>query len=159
MLPMDVRRSCGCGRGNEKFFALFSQADSNVFESAAILVEPVIAPHERRALLAKRMHDTEHAGNDATKPNRRCATPGPTCLAGTAFSPCTRVYLPDAVGDKLLRDDWMHGLLLVIPARTAGDARGSIGIEVADRHQEQPEVTYPGQQPVQGQPDRRAGRR
>jgi hypothetical protein len=117
---MDVRRSCGYGRGNEKFFALISQADSNVFESAALLVQPVTAPHERRALLAKRMHDTEHAGNDAAKPNRRCATPGPARLAGTAFSVCARVYPPDAVGDKLLPDDRMHGLLLVIPARTAG---------------------------------------
>jgi len=104
---------------NEKFFTLLSRAGSNVFESAAILVEPVTAPHERRALLAKRMHDTEHAGNDSTKPNGRCATPGPTRLAGTAFSLCSRVHLPDVVGDKLLRDGRMHGLLLVIPARTA----------------------------------------
>ncbi len=105
---------------NEKFFTLFSGAGSNVFESAAILRELVTAPHERRALLAKRMHDTEHAGNDTTKPDGRCATPGPRRLAGTSFGLCSRVYLPDVVGDKLLRDDRMHDLLLVIPARTAG---------------------------------------
>jgi hypothetical protein len=105
---------------NEKFFARFSQADSPVFESAAIFMEPVTAPHEQRALLAKRMHDTEHAGNDTAKPDGRCAPPGPTGLAGQAFSLCSRVYLPDVVGDKLLRDDRMHDLLLVIPARTAG---------------------------------------
>ena len=85
---------------NEKFFTLFSRADSNVFESAAILMEPVTAPHERRALLAKRMHDTEHGGNDTTKPNGRCATPGPTCLVGTAFSLCSRVYFSDVVGEQ-----------------------------------------------------------
>ena len=105
---------------NETFFTLLSRAGSNVFESAAILMEPVTAPHERRALLAKRMHDTEHAGNDAIKPNGRCATPGPTRLAGPAFSLCSRVYLPDVIGEKFLRDDRMHDLLLVIPARTAG---------------------------------------
>ena len=105
---------------NEKFFTLFGRADPNALESAAILIEPVTAPHERRALLAKRMHDTEHAGNDTTKPNGRCATPGPTGLAGQAFSLCFRVYLPDVGGHKLLRDDRMHDLLLVIPARTAG---------------------------------------
>ncbi len=105
---------------NEKFFTHFSSAGSNVFETAAIPMEPVIAPHERRALLAKCMHDTEHVGNDAARPNGRCATPGPTRLAGTASSLCSRVYLPDVVGDKLLGDDRMDDLLLVIPARTAG---------------------------------------
>jgi hypothetical protein len=34
---------------NEKFFALFSKAGSNVVESAAILMEFVAAPHERWA--------------------------------------------------------------------------------------------------------------
>ncbi|MCA1694547.1 MAG: hypothetical protein LC749_07355 [Actinobacteria bacterium] len=52
---------------NEKFFTLFSKAGSNVVESAAILMEFVAAPHERWAELAKRMHDTEHAGEDTTK--------------------------------------------------------------------------------------------
>ena len=52
---------------NEKFFTLFSKAGSNVVESAAILMEFVAAPHERWAELAKRMHDTEHAGDDTTK--------------------------------------------------------------------------------------------
>ena len=50
---------------NEKF-TLFSKAGSNVVESAAILMEFVAAPHERWAKLAKRRHDTEHAGDDTT---------------------------------------------------------------------------------------------
>ena len=54
-------------RRNEKFFTLFSKACSNVVESAAILMEFAAAPHERWAKLAKRMHDTEHAGNDTTQ--------------------------------------------------------------------------------------------
>jgi hypothetical protein len=37
---------------NEKFFTLFSEAGSNVVESAAILMECVAAPHERWAELA-----------------------------------------------------------------------------------------------------------
>jgi hypothetical protein len=48
---------------NEKFFTLFSKAGSNVVEGAAILMESVAAPHERWAELAKRMHDTERAGD------------------------------------------------------------------------------------------------
>jgi uncharacterized protein Yka (UPF0111/DUF47 family) len=52
---------------NEKFFTLFSKAGSNVVESAAILIEFVAAPHEHCAELAKRMHATEHAGDDTTK--------------------------------------------------------------------------------------------
>ena len=105
---------------NEKFFALFSKADSDVFESAAILMEPVTAPRKRRPLLAERMHDTEHGGNDTTKPYGRCTTPGPTCLIGTAISLCSRVYFSDVIGEKLLPDDRMHDLLLGFPARTAG---------------------------------------
>jgi hypothetical protein len=50
----------------ERKFTLFSKAGSNVVESAAILMEFVAAPHERWAELAKRMHDTEHAGDDTT---------------------------------------------------------------------------------------------
>jgi uncharacterized protein Yka (UPF0111/DUF47 family) len=50
---------------NKKFFSLFSKAGSNVVESAAILME-FAAPHERCAELAKRMHDIEQAGDDAT---------------------------------------------------------------------------------------------
>ncbi|MEU1630354.1 hypothetical protein ABZ746_34695 [Streptomyces sp. NPDC020096] len=50
----------------ERFFTLFSKAGSNVVESAAILMELAAAPHERWAELAKRMHDTEHAGDDST---------------------------------------------------------------------------------------------
>ena len=52
---------------NEKFFTLFSNAGSNVVESAAILMEFVAAPHERWAEFAIRMHDTEHAGDDTAK--------------------------------------------------------------------------------------------
>jgi uncharacterized protein Yka (UPF0111/DUF47 family) len=51
---------------NEKSFTLFSKAGSNVVKSAAILMESVAAPHERWAKLAKRMHDTEHAGDATT---------------------------------------------------------------------------------------------
>jgi uncharacterized protein len=50
---------------NEEFFTLFSKASSNV-ESAAILMEFAAVPHERWAELARRMHDTEHAGDDTT---------------------------------------------------------------------------------------------
>lgn len=52
---------------NEQFFTLFSKASSNVVESAAILTEFAAAPHERWATLAKRMHDSEHAGDDTTQ--------------------------------------------------------------------------------------------
>jgi uncharacterized protein Yka (UPF0111/DUF47 family) len=52
---------------SEKFFTLISKAGPNVVKSAAILTEFVAAPHERWAELAKRMHDTEHAGDDTTK--------------------------------------------------------------------------------------------
>ncbi len=52
---------------NEKLFTRFSKAGSNVVESAAVLMEFVAAPHERWAELAKRMHDTEHAGDDTTE--------------------------------------------------------------------------------------------
>lgn len=51
---------------NEKFFTRFSKAGSNVVESDAILREFVAAPHERWAELAKRLHDTQHAGDDTT---------------------------------------------------------------------------------------------
>jgi hypothetical protein len=52
---------------SEKSFTLISKAGPNVVESAAILTEFVAALHERWAELAKRMHDTEHAGDDTTK--------------------------------------------------------------------------------------------
>ena len=52
---------------NEEFFTLVSKAGSNVVESAAILMEFAATPHERWAKLAKRTHDTEHAGNDTTQ--------------------------------------------------------------------------------------------
>ena len=84
---------------------------------------------------------------------RRRATPGPARLAGQTFILCFRVYLPDVVGCELPHDDRMHDLLLVFSCadgRADGDARSSIWIEVAYRDQEQPEVAYLGQQPVQG---------
>lgn len=126
---------------NEKFFTLFSRADSNVFESAAILMGPVTAPRKRRALLAKRMHDTKHGGNDTTKPNGRCTTPGPTCLMGTAISLCSRVYFSDVIGEKLLPDDRMHDLLLGFPADGRATYEDQSGIAVTYRGQEQHEVT------------------
>jgi uncharacterized protein Yka (UPF0111/DUF47 family) len=52
---------------NEKFSTLFSKAGSNVVESAAILMEFVAGAARALGGLAKRMHDTEHAGDDTTK--------------------------------------------------------------------------------------------
>lgn len=52
---------------NEKFFTLFSKVGSNVVESAAILMEFVAAPHECWAKVAKRLLDTEDAGDDTTQ--------------------------------------------------------------------------------------------
>jgi uncharacterized protein Yka (UPF0111/DUF47 family) len=52
---------------SEKIFTLVSKAGPNVVESAGILTGFVAAPHERWAELAKRMHATEHAGDDTTK--------------------------------------------------------------------------------------------
>jgi uncharacterized protein len=49
-----------------RFFELFSVAGTNVVTAVAVLREFVSAPTEARADLAKRMHDTEHAGDDAT---------------------------------------------------------------------------------------------
>jgi hypothetical protein len=49
---------------SEKFVTLSSKAGPNVVERAVMLTELVAAPHERWAELAKRRHDTEHAGDD-----------------------------------------------------------------------------------------------
>ncbi|HWM03673.1 MAG TPA: DUF47 family protein [Actinophytocola sp.] len=49
-----------------KFFDLFSEAGTNIVTAVTILREFVAAPAEQRADLAKRMHDAEHAGDDAT---------------------------------------------------------------------------------------------
>jgi hypothetical protein len=51
---------------SEKFFTRISKAGPNGVESAAMLTEFVATPRERWAQLAKRMHDTEHAGDDTT---------------------------------------------------------------------------------------------
>jgi predicted phosphate transport protein (TIGR00153 family) len=49
-----------------RFFDLFSVAGTNVVAAVAVLREFVAAPTEARAELATRMHDAEHAGDDAT---------------------------------------------------------------------------------------------
>jgi predicted phosphate transport protein (TIGR00153 family) len=49
-----------------RFFDLFSVAGTNVVAAVAVLREFVAAPPEARAELATRMHDAEHAGDDAT---------------------------------------------------------------------------------------------
>jgi uncharacterized protein len=49
-----------------RFFDLFSIAGTNVVAAVGVLREFVGAPPEARAELATRMHDTEHAGDDAT---------------------------------------------------------------------------------------------
>lgn len=54
---------------NETFFSLFGEAGSNAVMSAAIRLEFVAAPHEHWPHehwleFVKRLHDTEHAGDD-----------------------------------------------------------------------------------------------
>jgi uncharacterized protein len=49
-----------------RFFDLFSVAGTNITAAVEVLREFVSAPTEARAELAKRMHDAEHAGDDAT---------------------------------------------------------------------------------------------
>jgi hypothetical protein len=51
---------------SEKFVTLISKAGPNVVERATMLTELVAALQERWAELAKRMHDTEQAGDDTT---------------------------------------------------------------------------------------------
>ncbi len=48
------------------FFDLFGVAGSNVETSVEVLREFVSAPQERRAELARRMHESEHAGDETT---------------------------------------------------------------------------------------------
>jgi uncharacterized protein len=48
------------------FFELFSAAGDNIATSVELLREFVTAPPERRDALAVRMHEAEHAGDDAT---------------------------------------------------------------------------------------------
>ena len=50
----------------QKFFELFSTAGENISHSVEILRQFVAGPVERRAELAARMHEAEHAGDDAT---------------------------------------------------------------------------------------------
>jgi predicted phosphate transport protein (TIGR00153 family) len=49
-----------------KFFELFSAAGANTVTATGVLCEFVTAPTERRDELARRMHEAEHAGDDAT---------------------------------------------------------------------------------------------
>ena len=49
-----------------KFFDLFSVAGTNILTATGVLCEFVSAPTERREELARRMHEAEHAGDDAT---------------------------------------------------------------------------------------------
>lgn len=49
-----------------RFFDLFSVAGKNVVAAVDVLREFVTAPPEQRADLAERMHDAEHAGDEAT---------------------------------------------------------------------------------------------
>ena len=50
----------------EKFFTHFQQGRLERRRERAILMQFVAAPHERSAKLAKRLHETEHAGDDTT---------------------------------------------------------------------------------------------
>lgn len=52
--------------GDNRFFDLFSVAGTNIVAAVTVLREFTSAPTEQRADLAKRMHDAEHAGDDAT---------------------------------------------------------------------------------------------
>jgi predicted phosphate transport protein (TIGR00153 family) len=49
-----------------RFFDLFGAAGTNIVSAVAVLREFATAPTEQRLDLAKRMHDTEHAGDEAT---------------------------------------------------------------------------------------------
>jgi uncharacterized protein len=51
---------------DNRFFDLFSVAGTNVATATTVLCEFVTVPTEKRAELAKRMRDAEHAGDDAT---------------------------------------------------------------------------------------------
>lgn len=51
---------------NTRFFELFSVAGTNVVAAVEVLREFVSAPADRWPDLARRMHDCEHAGDDAT---------------------------------------------------------------------------------------------
>ena len=51
---------------HETFVTLCGKAGSNIVEGVAILIAFAAVPHERWAELAKRMHATEHAGDDTT---------------------------------------------------------------------------------------------
>jgi predicted phosphate transport protein (TIGR00153 family) len=48
------------------FFDLFSTAGANIGVSVGLLREYVDAPQDQRPDLAKRMHESEHAGDDTT---------------------------------------------------------------------------------------------
>ncbi|CAM3297816.1 DUF47 domain-containing protein [Kibdelosporangium persicum] len=50
----------------KRFFELFADAGRNIGHSVEILREFVAAPVDRRPALAARMHEAEHAGDEAT---------------------------------------------------------------------------------------------
>jgi uncharacterized protein len=49
-----------------KFFELFTVAGENIATATTVLAEFVTAPIEQRPELARRMHEIEHAGDEAT---------------------------------------------------------------------------------------------
>jgi predicted phosphate transport protein (TIGR00153 family) len=51
---------------DNRFFDLFSVAGTNIATATEVLREFVTVPTEERTELAKRMHELEHAGDDAT---------------------------------------------------------------------------------------------
>jgi predicted phosphate transport protein (TIGR00153 family) len=51
---------------DNRFFDLFSVAGTNIATATTVLGEFVTVPTEERPELAKRMHELEHAGDDAT---------------------------------------------------------------------------------------------
>ncbi len=102
---------------NEKFFTLFSKAGSNVVESAAILMEFVAAPHELWAELAKRMHDTEHAGDHTTKPRSASGQRPTTTRRLVPKLTNTEIPRQAAVPEQMTRDTQV-GPLPINPARS-----------------------------------------
>src|ERR1044072_5503822 len=51
---------------DNRLFDWFSTAGPNIVDAVDLLREFVAAPEDQRSDLAKRMHDAEHAGDDAT---------------------------------------------------------------------------------------------
>jgi uncharacterized protein len=51
---------------DDRFYTMFAGAAENLVTGARLLQEQMIAPVEARPAIAGRMHETEHAGDDAT---------------------------------------------------------------------------------------------